>query len=158
MREMTEQTALSKLAALCSTGEHCRQDIRQRLLRWGLDDEAQARIMQRLEEEHYVDDRRFCQAYVHDKVSYDRWGRRKIELALRAKGIADDISRPVLDAVDDRVYVSALRPLLQSKLRTMKARDDYDLACKLTRFAMQRGYTMDIIRQCIDIAAAADDE
>ena len=147
--EMTEEQALGKLAAMCSTAEHCRSDITDKLLKWGIGDDARARIMQRLEEERYVDDMRYCRAYVKDKVKFDRWGRIKIEHALALKHIDRDLYTAVLDDVADSDYTDALRPLIESKRRTVKARNAYELNGKLMRFAMQRGYTMDIIRRCI---------
>jgi regulatory protein len=41
--------------------------------------------------------------------------------------------------------------LIAAKRRTVKADSDYELNCKLIRFAMGRGFDMDIIRKCIII-------
>ena len=45
-----------------------------------------------------------------------------------------------------------LRPLLKQKRRSTKAESDYELNQKLVRFALGRGYTYDIIRQCLDVS------
>ena len=44
-----------------------------------------------------------------------------------------------------------LRPLLQSRQRALRGLNDYERKGRLIRFAMGRGFTMDIIRQCLDI-------
>ena len=44
-----------------------------------------------------------------------------------------------------------LRPLLRQKRNTVKAQNDYELNQKLVRFALGRGFTFDIIRQCLDV-------
>ena len=119
--------------------------------RWELSDEAQARIMERLVKERYVDDERYARAFVKDKVRYNKWGRRKIEQALWQKHIDDDIRQRILDEIDDEEYLSILRPLLQQKRKSTKAQSDYELNQKLIRFALSRGYTYDIIRQCIEV-------
>ena len=41
-------------------------------------------------------------------------------------------------------------PLLASKYRTIKAESDYERSMKLIKFAMGRGFTMELIRRCID--------
>jgi regulatory protein len=64
----------------------------------------------------------------------------------------------VLDAVDDDEYLSILRPLLKQKRKTIKANSDYELNQKLMRFAVGRGFTFDIIRQCIDVEEEPDEE
>ncbi len=58
----------------------------------------------------------------------------------------------MLDEVDDEEYLSVLRPLLKQKRRSTKAESDYELNQKLVRFALGRGYTYDIIRQCLDVS------
>ncbi len=151
MTQKTEQEAYLTLAALCAQAEHCQWDMTQRMQRWQLDAGAQARVMQRLVEERYVNDERYARAFVKDKVRYNHWGRRKVEQALWQKHIADDIRQQVLDEVDDDVYVDVLRPLLEQKRRSTRAANDYEMNQKLTRFALGRGFTFDVIRQCLDV-------
>ena len=150
MKEKTEQDAFLTLAALCAQAEHCQWEMQEKMRRWQLPADAQARIMERLTKERYVDDERFARAFVRDKVHYNRWGRRKVQQALWQKHIDEDIQQRVLDEVDDAAYLSVLRPLLQQRRKTVKASSEYELNQKLARFALSRGFTFDIIRQCLD--------
>ena len=151
MKQKSEQDAYLTLAALCAQAEHCQYEMLEKMRRWELDDEAQARVMQRLVSERYVDDERYARAFVKDKVRYNKWGRRKVEQALWQKHIDEDIRQQVLDEIDDEEYISVLRPLLKQKRRSTKAANDYQLNQKLMRFALGRGFTFDIIRQCINL-------
>ena len=146
----SEPQALSALAALCARGEHCTQEMLDKMARWELSPEAQARIMEQLTTNHYVDDERYTRAFVNDKIKYNKWGKRKIEQALWAKRIPKEIIDSVLDSIDDSAYLDVLRPLLISKRRSIKAKSTYEETMKLTKFALSRGFTYDIIRQCID--------
>jgi regulatory protein len=150
----TEQEAYLTLTALCAQAEHCQYEMLEKMRRWELPEDAQARVMAKLIKERYVDDERYTQAFVKDKIRYNKWGRRKVEQALWQKRIDDNTRKRVLDDVDDEEYLSVLRPLLKQKRKTIKAKNDYELNQKLVRFAVGRGFTFDIIRQCIDI----DDE
>ena len=150
MKEVTEQGAYLQLAQLCARSEHCQHEMLEKMRKWGMADEAQARVMQRLVSERYVDDERYARAFVRDKIRYNKWGRRKVEQALWMKRIDDDIRERVLGEVDDDEYISVLRPLLKQKRRSTKAQSDYELNQKLVRFALSRGFTFDIIRQCMD--------
>ncbi len=154
MNTMTEQEAYLRLAALCAQAEHCEYEMQEKMRRWEIADDAQARVMQRLITERYVDDERFARAFANDKVKYNKWGRRKVEQAMWLKHIAEDIRQRVLDSIDDEEYIAILRPLLQQKRRSVKAHNDYELRQKLIKFAIGRGFTMNIIKQCISI----DDE
>ena len=158
MKEVTEQGAYLQLAQLCARAEHCQHEMLEKMRRWELSDEAQARVMARLVKERYVDDERYTRAFVRDKIRYNKWGRRKVEQALWQKRIDEVIRQQVLDEVDDEEYLSVLRPLLKQKRRSTKAASDYELNQKLVRFALGRGFTYDIIRQCLDIDEEDCDE
>ena len=153
-KEMTEQEAYLRLAALCAQAEHCEQEMRDKMKRWGIEPDAQDRVVARLVKERYVDNERYARAFVKDKIRYNKWGRRKVMQALWMKRIDDDIQRSVLDEIDDKEYIDVLVPLLKQKRKTIKAKSDYELNQKLVRFALSRGFDFSIIRQCMDV----DDE
>lgn len=147
----TENEAYLALTALCAQAEHCQYEMLEKMRRWELSEEAQARVMSKLIKERYVDDERYAHAFVKDKIRYNKWGRRKVEQALWQKRIDDDIRTRVLDDVDDEEYLNVLRPLLKQKRKTIKAKNEYELNQKLVRFALGRGFTFDIIQQCMDV-------
>ena len=149
--ELSEQQVFQKLAALCARAEHCQHDMLEKMRQWAVDDEVQARVMERLVKERYVDDRRYADAFVREKVRFNQWGRRKVEQALWMKHIDGDTAREALDTISDEEYVDILRPLLRQKRRSIKAQSDYELNMKLMKWAVGRGFTMDIIRQCITV-------
>jgi regulatory protein len=153
-KEKTEQEAYLQLAAKCAQAEHCEQEMRDKMKRWGIEPDAQDSVVARLVKERYVDNERYARAFVKDKIRYNKWGRRKVMQALWMKRIDDDIQRSVLDEIDDKEYIDVLVPLLKQKRKTIKAKSDYELNQKLVRFALSRGFDFSIIRQCMDV----DDE
>lgn len=147
---MSEQEVLLRLTSLCSTAEHCSHEMVEKMRRWEIDEDTQARIMEYLVKEKYIDDERYARFFAKDKIRYNKWGRRKVEQAMWQKHIDTDIQQRVLDEIDDDEYLVILRPLLKSKRKAVKASSDYEMNMKLIRFAMGRGFTMDVIRQCLD--------
>ena len=150
-KETTEQEAYLQLAALCAQAEHCQKEMRDKMKRWEMAPEVQERVIARLIKERYIDDERYARAFVKDKLRYNKWGRRKVQQGLWMKHIDDDIQQRVLSEVDDTEYLAVLKPLLKQKAKSIKAENDYELTQKLVRFALGRGFTYDIIRQCLDV-------
>ena len=148
---MTEQEAYLQLAALCANAEHCQHEMLEKMRKWELSEAVQARVMARLVKERYVDDERYARAFVKDKIRYNKWGRRKVQQALWLKRIDDAIQQTVLDEIDDDEYLKVLKPLLKQKSKSIRAESDYERNQKLVRFALGRGFTFDIIRQCLDV-------
>lgn len=153
-KEKTEQEAYLQLAAMCAQAEHCEQEMRDKMKRWGVEPDVQDRVVARLVKERYIDNERYARAFVKDKIRYNKWGRRKVMQALWMKRIDDDIQHRVLDEIDDKEYIDVLIPLLKQKRKTIKAKSDYELNQKLVRFALGRGFDFGVIRQCMDV----DDE
>jgi regulatory protein len=149
-KPITEQEALQKLSALCARAEHSSGEMLEKMRRWQLSEDARERVLDRLIDEKFVDDERFARLFVREKIRFDRWGRRKIEQALYQKGVASDISRRVLDEVDDEAYVAELKKLIAAKRRSVQAESDYEMRAKLTKYALGRGFGYNVIRQCID--------
>ena len=156
--EMTAREAYQKLSALCARSEHCQQDMLEKMRGWGLSDADQAEVMDRLVSEQFVDDERYARAFANDKIRYTKWGRRKVEQALRMKRIDERTVSEVLDDISDEDYLTTLRPLLRQKRQNTKAASEYELTMKLIKFALSRGYTIDIIRQCMEVEDTEQDE
>ena len=137
--QLTDEEALNRVASYCSTAEHCRAEINEKLQRWGIAYDTIARILDRLESEKFIDDERFCRAFVNDKFRFAKWGKMKIAQGLYMKKIPSDVAWRYL------------RDLLASKRKSIHAADDYELNGKLMRFAMSRGFELKDIKRCIDI-------
>lgn len=149
-RKLSEQQVLQKLTALCAKSEHCQKDMLDKMRRWEIADDVQARVMDYLVRERYVDDARYARYFINDKVKYNKWGRRKVEQALRLKGITENVYRDILNEVSEESYADILRPLIEAKRRTVKGNTEYEIRTKLIRFALSRGFDMDVILEVLD--------
>ena len=146
---LSREKALAKLAALCARAEYCTGDMEDKMRRWGLSCDDIKENISYLVANKYVDNARYCQAFVNDKIAYNHWGRRKIEQALGMKRVPESVSAPILDAVPEEDYINVLKPLIASKSATVKAESDYERQMKLMKFALGRGFSIDEIKQCL---------
>ena len=151
MNTITEEEALNRMAAYCSAAEHCKAEVNEKLQKWGLPYEVINRIIDRLVVEKFIDEERYCRAFVNDKFRFAKWGKMKIAQGLYMKKIPSDVAWRHLNEIDEEEYLSILRDLLASKLKSIHAKDDYELNGKLMRFAVSRGFELKDIRRCIEI-------
>lgn len=110
-----------------------------------------SRILSRLETEKYIDDERYCRAFVKDKFRFAKWGKVKIAQGLYMKKISSDTVWRYLNEIDEEEYLQVLNGLLASKRKSIHARNEYELNQKLIRFAMSRGFEMKDIKRCIEV-------
>ena len=149
MKELTEGEALGKVAAYCSMSEHCVSEVIVKLESWNMPEDAVKRIIERLIKEKYIDEVRYCRCFVKDKLRFNKWGKVKIGQTLRQKQISSETINLSLDAVDEDEYQRILLELISAKRKSVKAKNDYELNGKLIRFALGRGFGMDVIQRCL---------
>lgn len=147
---MNEQEILNKLTSLCAKSELCPFDLQKKMRRWEVDDETQTKIIDYLKKENYINENRYTESFIRNKVEYNKWGRYKIEQALRLKHIPKEVYAPLLDEVKENKYDDILTPLLKQKLKFIKYNSAYEAKTKLMRFALQRGFTMQQILKQIE--------
>ena len=149
-KALSPEQALGRAATLCSGSEHCVSQVQEKLASWGISDEDAARIMKRLEEEKYVDNRRYSRAYCHDKFYYNHWGRVKIGQMLRHLCIgAEDIAEG-LATIPDLDYEQTIIDLLRQKNRSLRDADAYQRKGKLVRHLLSRGFEMHLVLGAVD--------
>ena len=156
MTEITEDDALGRMMAYCASAEHCRAEVVEKMQRWGLPYDAVDRIVERLEQERYIDEERYCRAFIRDKYLFAKWGKVKIGQALQLKKISSMTYRPFFEEIDEDEYLSILKKLLAAKRKSVRAENAYELNVKLMRFALSRGYEMKDIRRCLDVSEEND--
>ena len=137
--ELSKAEWLDKCEAYCARSEHCAADVRRKLYEWGAPAEIAESIEEILYERDFLNDARFCNAYVHDKVEYQRWGRLKIQAGLRALQLPESEIAQAIENLDETAYFSNLRKLLQER--------HADSEDKRLRFLLQRGFIYEEIKK-----------
>jgi len=134
---------LPRLAAWCSRAERCKADVRRKLDLCELSEKEKREILDRLLEEHFIDETRYCRAFVNDKSKYSRWGTAKIRYELMKKQIPETIINEALETIDPKTNIERLSELLAKKIKTVKGNSAYEIRMKLFRFAAGRGFSIE---------------
>jgi len=146
---MTHEQALHRLAAYCSRAERCIWDIRRKMDEWEIPAERQNRIIQQLQREKFLDEERYCKAFVNDKSQYNRWGIQKIRFELRKKQLPEPLIREALKNIDPEENRERLRLLIEQKKKSVKGANEWEIRQKLLRFAASRGFSQEEIEGAI---------
>ena len=154
---MTREQALDRLRTRCSRGEMCSGQASALLKRWslkdganGLSDKDIAYVIATLISEKFIDDTRFANAFVRDKLKFNGWGKQKIVYKLKSFGLSDGV---ITEALQENYYGSAdggvcdlsgqkvLEKLLDKKWKSLKADEPIsNKKAKAIRFAAGRGF------------------
>lgn len=108
------------------------------------------RVIERLKARGYLNDKVFAESFVRARQNAGKYSRRRIELDLRRKGIADSIVKEVLhDEVSD---TDALRKLIAKRVKR------YDDPTKLKAYLLRAGFNYDDINREIDAYYNSSDD
>lgn len=145
----TAEQALQSLMRMCARSERSSGDALRLMKRWGVADEEAKKVLARLRAERFIDDARYAEAFVRDKLNLSGWGAYKIKMTLRTKGVSkeiiDEVVAPMLAETD---MTERLEEIMRRRMRTLKYSSPYDAKTKLIRFAASRGYDMDEAIEC----------
>lgn len=148
MKPLSPAEALNKAAAYCTLCERCTSEVSKKLTAWGVAPYEQQKIIERLQDEGFINEQRYCRAFVNDKLRFNRWGRIKITAALYEKRLPKEYINSAIAEIDEEQYTQTLRELIAIKQKELKG-DDYESKQKLIRFAASRGFEPAKILQII---------
>jgi len=149
MNKLSYEQALHRLAAYCSRAERCEWDICRKMDEWEIPAEQQNQIIQKLQKEKFLDEERYCKAFVSDKAKYNRWGIHKIRFELRKKQISEPLIRKALENLDPEENRERLRLLIEQKKKSVKGKNEWEIRQKLLRFASSRGFSQSDIESVL---------
>ena len=150
MKELTPGEALNKAAAYCTLCERCVSEVTAKLTAWGVPHCEQEKIITRLIEEKFINEARYCHAFVNDKVRFNRWGRIKIRAALCEKRLPRELVNEAIENIDEEQYAAALAEVIATKRRELKGKNDYSAQQKIIRYAASRGFEPSLIMKAIN--------
>jgi regulatory protein len=139
--------ALTKAMAMCSKSERCRFDLLSKLKLWELSEGEISKAIDYLIKERFLNEERFVDFYINDKLRFNKWGKIKLAYMLRQKQIPGELIRSALNRIDDDLYIKILSDLLKSKIKSVKGVSDYERKRKIAVFAQSHGFEAELAFQ-----------
>jgi regulatory protein len=145
----TEEEIFNTMAYYCSQSERNVSDVANKLKSTDLSEDSKQNIIERLKDEKFIDEKRYCRSFVTDKFRLNHWGRIKIYYELKQRKIAPETVNAALEMIDEEEYRSILEKILKEKQRLTKGKSTKDLYQKLFRFAASRGFESNLINDIL---------
>ncbi len=161
-KSYTPDEAYARLANYCAISEHSAMEVRRKLRLWELPSELCEAIVDRLEQEGFLDLERFAHAFVRDKYRFNGWGPMRLRAELHKHQLPTHLIDEALASLEEELEENEddqLERLLASKLRSLPSglerRKAFD---RLMRFGLYRGYPFDEVREVTLGLLDEDDE
>jgi len=136
-----EMSLLARAERYCANEEQCRTSVRKKLCDWGATPDASTKIVNRLIDQGFIDERRYARAYVSAKLRNQKWGRLKVIYQLRSKQVPPKFITEALAEIPDEEYRNILLDVARTKWETYAPTEPTaKRRAKLVTFLASRGY------------------
>ena len=100
-----------------------------------------------LNEEKFLDDYEYASLFSRDKLKLNKYGKNKIRLSLKSKGIDNNIIDEVLLDIPEDIEYENLLNAARKKIKSLNNDEKYYE--KLVRHLIYKGYNYDLIKKAI---------
>ncbi len=149
-KKLTLEQALQKMQKYCAYQDRSHREVSDKLQEMGIWGDEAGQVIVNLIEEKFLDEERFARSFVRGKFRIKQWGRLKIEMELKQKGVSDYCLKAGMSEIMDDVYRDTLKSILEKKRITLDTTDFYTQKVKLAQYAFSRGYESEMVWEVVN--------
>lgn len=143
----TFEETRQKLVNYCVYQDRCHAEVEQKMKEFVLIPEAKEEIILYLLRENYLNEERFTRSYIRGKFYIKHWGKTKIRMHLKQKGITEKLIIRCYDEIHDDDYRKTIQKLYENYESKLKGLKDYQKKSKTVKYLLSRGFEYDVIMQ-----------
>lgn len=144
-RPLTPDEALAKVEQFCVYRERSPREVADKLRELGQTGEVAEQIFGLLRDEGFFNEERFAHAFAGGKFRINHWGKVKIRLELRARGIASHLVAEALAAIPEEEYLVVFQKLMEQKRAQLARETPAKRRQKLAAYLIQAGFEQELV-------------
>ncbi|HTO15058.1 MAG TPA: regulatory protein RecX [Edaphocola sp.] len=140
------EAILDAIRHYCAYQERCHSEVRTKLISLKCYGEDLEEAISILIQENFLNEERYAIAYASGKFRINSWGKIKINLHLKSKGVSEYCIRKSLSAIDPEEYEQKLLQLTIKKDKALlQIKQEWKRKQKVIQYLLQKGFEMDLI-------------
>ena len=128
-----------------------KKEIKEYLLKKQVSEQLINSVMEKLENQGYLNDKVYAKAFINDKINLSNDGPYKIKEHLIKLGIREEIISCCIETFDKELELSRIKRLIDKQIKINHSKSEYLLKKKLLDYLVNLGYTKELV-----IASIAD--
>lgn len=146
----TIEEAQRKLENYCAYQERCHMEVKAKLVQLNMIPEAIDHIIVHLIEHNYLNEERFARTFARGKFRIKKWGRKRITLELKRKGISKYNINQGLSEIEEEDYSFTFDQLARKKLDGINETNKLKRKKKLVDYLLYRGWEPHLVYQKVN--------
>lgn len=139
-----------KLVNYCVYQDRCHAEVEQKMREFVLIPEAKEEILLYLMKENYLNEERFTRSYIRGKFYIKNWGKTKIKINLKQKGITEKLISTCFDEIDENDYLNIITKIYENYEGKLKGLQNYQKKHKTIKYLLNKGFEYEAILQVIE--------
>ena len=146
----TVNEALQKLQNYCAYQERCHSEVQQKLKDMNMIPEAIDQIIVSLINDNYLNETRFAQTFVRGKFRIKKWGKHRLTLELKKKGISKFNIKKAIGEIEDSEYITVFNNLAKKRSLQIKETNKTKKKRKLADYLLYRGWESHMVYEKVN--------
>ncbi|WP_339925390.1 regulatory protein RecX [uncultured Cyclobacterium sp.] len=148
--------ALKKIAGYCAYQERAISEVVSKLDEMELEMGDREKILQTLQDQDFINEKRFVESFVKGRFNLKRWGRIRIRQELKMRGIPNQLIQKGLELLAPEEYQDTLLHLAERKWKLTNEENLYKRKTKVVRFLVFRGFEPDLVWEVVEAISTND--
>jgi len=146
----TVNEALQKLQNYCAYQERCHSEVQQKLKDMNMIPEAIDQIIVSLINDNYLNETRFAQTFVRGKFRIKKWGKHRLTLELKKKGISKFNIKKAIGEIEEDEYITVFNNLAKKRSLQIKETNKTKKKRKLADYLLYRGWESHLVYEKVN--------
>ncbi len=127
-------------------------ELRKELNKKEYEEDRIDKVIKKLKDEKYLDDEKYVNFFVNDKITLSSDGPYKIRKQLQDKEIADHLIEAKLASYDDNFWQERINKLQKKYLKSQRSKSSFAAKNKLYEHLSNLGYDKSLVLSTIDMS------
>ena len=125
-------------------------EMRKKLQEKGIEGGLAEEVMDELKRFHYIDDEKFAESYINDRINLRPAGKFLIKMELKARGVREPtIDQKLEELVSDERELEMAQALVRKRINGLRPQESEKDRIKLMNYLKARGFSAGTISQAI---------
>ena len=145
--EMEFDLKVEKMRKYCLFSDRCHRDVRTKLIKDKIYGDELEQIMAVLIEEDFLNEERFAKAFVKGKFKQNKWGKKRIMMELKQRGISPYCIKKGFEEISDEDYLATVQRLWDKKFELVREANAYKKKQKVVTYLLGKGYEYEVVKE-----------
>lgn len=144
-KSYTFQEIKQKMVNYCVYQHRCHYEVEQKMRDFTLIQEAKDEILLYLMQENYLNEERFVRSYIRGKFYMKSWGRTKIKIHLKQKGISEKLISNCWNEIDEEDYENRIIKIYKDYFSKLSGVKEFQRKSKSIKYLLSKGFEYDYL-------------